>query len=52
MATQPERQFLLCLVMGRDAIELWRFTKSGPHKRTGKYSFEWVSHNPGWQVSN
>lgn len=50
MATQPARQFLLCMVMGRDAIELWHFSRYGPHKRTGKVALGWALDNLGWQV--
>ena len=49
LEAQPDRRFLLGLVMGRDAIDLWRFSKSG-HSHTGLCELKFDQNNIGWQV--
>jgi hypothetical protein len=46
---QPDRHFLVGVVMGRDGIDLWRFSKSG-HKHTGVWPLNWNQGDIGWQV--
>ena len=49
---QPHRTFMIGLALGKDGIELWRFSKSGSHKRSGVFPLHWEQHDAGWQVSH
>jgi alkyl hydroperoxide reductase subunit AhpC len=50
--TQPHRKFMMGLALGKDGIDLWRFSKSNQHKHTGVFPLNWNRGDIGWQASS
>ena len=48
--SQTHRKFMIGLALGKDGIELWRFSESERHQHSGVFPLNWDQGDTGWQV--
>ena len=48
---QPHRHFMIGVVLGKDGVDLWRFSKATGHMHSGIYPLNWDQGDTGWQVA-
>ena len=48
---QSHRKFMIGLALGKDGIDLWRFSVSEQHEHTGVIPLNWDEGDLGWQAS-
>jgi hypothetical protein len=50
LEAQPQREFVIQCIAGKDAVELWKFSKTGECARSGCQALEWHQGNAGYET--